>query len=252
MSNIIRQGTEEPFELDFRVFPEFGDAAKAAVAAAVEELETQYPSNPNADSKLRARRKRVFGAWRNGFEMVDLAVVEYLTREKQQRASMPIPRMLEELTAAIRAAKQLQNTAGEMEGSLLASQLNQRGSEICDLLTMAKGDAIDALQALLVVQEAMRRANQLMPKVTSGAGGAIGRLRSYSSDVALFFKLEKMWIWAGLTSRTGQSGDGLDVFLRHALRAANHQKCAKANWLEKLREKAKREQSLVSHENITQ
>jgi hypothetical protein len=66
---------------------------------------------------------------------------------------------------------------------------------------------------------------------------------SFSADVALLDKLEKLWAVNGLSIGSGRSGDGLDVILQHALAADDPKRVSGGKWFDKLREKAKRERA---------
>jgi len=234
-------------EVTFRHDPRENERAAAAVAAAVAEIKEGYPANPRADARRRARADRVAKAWPDGFGLIELAVSEYLTREAQGGGALAIAEALAEAEALTRQAAALQARLGAMRAALDAAQTTEGGAEVKDALDLASFHAVDGMRELSIAAEAMKTAARNMPGDTRGRGGALGRLR-LSPDVALLEKLETIFQTAGLSTRAGDDGDGLDTFIFHALRAADPAKVAKANWFGKLRERASAE---LSRENRT-
>jgi len=234
-------------EVTFRHDPRQIDRAAVAVAAAVAEIKEGYPANPRADARRRARADRVAKAWPDGFGLIELAVSEFLTREAQGGGALALTEALAEAEALTRQAAALQARLGAMRAALDATQTNEDGAEVGDGLAMACGHAADAWQAANICRMVLECAALHMPADTRGRGGALFRLR-LSPDVALFDKLASIFQVAGLSARAGDDGDGIDVFVYHALRAADPAKVAKANWFGKLRERASAE---LSRENRT-
>lgn len=232
-------------EVNFRHAPRQIERAAAAVAAAVAEINTGYPANPRADARRRARADRVAKAWPDGFGLIELAVSEFLTREAQGRRVMALGDALAEAEALTRQAAALLARIEAVGGALHFAQPTQSGAVLAEDLVDATGHATEAWQAANICRMVLERAALHMPADTRGRGGALSRLR-LSPDVALFDKLEAIWRVAGLSTRAGDDGDGLDTFIFHALRAADPAKVAKANWLGKLRERASAE---LSREN---
>lgn len=218
--------------------------AAVAVAAAVAEINSPFPRH----EKRMARATRLRSALPD-LSWVEIAVSEYLTREArsktrreaQHHASLSIDAARAEAEEVARQASQLMKRLGAMRGALLFAEVKDSGAEVNDSLEMAWGQVVDGWQALNLATEALKCAGRHMPLETRGRGGALARLR-LSPDVALLGKLEVIWRAARLTTRSGVEGDGLDVFLYHAIAAVDRDR-VKVKWLDRLRAKAKLELS---------
>ena len=228
---------ERLLEVTFLHDPRQNERAAAAVAAAVAEINTGYPAKPRAHARLMARADRVAKAWPDGFDVIELAVNEFLTREAQRRGSVEIAGAVAEAEALTKQAAALQARLGAMRAALDAAQTTHDGAEVKDSLDVAFMHAIDGVRGMNIATDALKTAVRSMPN-TRGRGGALSRLR-LSPDVALLGKLEVTWRAARLTTRSGVEGDGLDVFLYHAIAAVNRDKVSKGKWLDRLRAKAK-------------
>ena len=234
-------------EVTFRHDPRQNECAAAAVAAAVAEIGQGYPANPRADARRRARAERVAKAWPDGFQIIEWAVAEYLTREAQGRRAVALGDALAEAEALTRAAAGLQARIEAAGMALHFAEPTDSGAALTDDLADAIGHVTEAWQAANICRMVLERAARNMPTETRGRGGALSRLR-LSPDVALFDKLASIWQAAGISTRAGDDGDALDVFIYHALKSADPAKVSGANWFGKLRERASAE---LSRENRT-
>ena len=232
-------------EVSFRHDHRCMERAAAVVAAALEQIGQGFPANARADARRRARSARLSRAWPAGFGVVELAVSEYLTREAQPRVVVGVADVIAGADDLARQASALQARIGAMHAALDHAEASQQGAEVGDALAMASGHAADAFLAARAALVALEVAARHVPFETRGRGGALARLR-VPNEVALFRKLRALWQVSGLGDRAGDDGDGLDVFLFNALRAADPTKVSRARWFEKLRE---REASYKSTEN---
>jgi hypothetical protein len=232
-------------EVGFQLDPAQCERAAAAIEAAVAEINSPHPWH----EKRVARAARVWSALPD-LHWVETAVSEYFTRESrsdarrkaQNHASVSIDTAHMEAKEVAQKALLFMKRLEAIRAALGGAELTDNGAEVNDSLEMAWGQVVDGWQALNLAAEALKCAGRHMPQETRGRGGALARLR-LSPEVALLRKLEVIWRDARLTTRSGAAGDGIDVFLYHAIAAVDRDKVSKGEWLDRLRAKAKRELS---------
>jgi hypothetical protein len=231
-------------EVDFRHDYRQMERAAAAVAAAVAEIREGYPANERVDLLRRKRAERFFETFAD-LSLIELAVAEYLTREAQERAALDLPGLIAEAAGLSDQLQDLIRRIGAAKAAMQWTEAKGAGQSVAESIDMAHGHAVDGWQELHAAGDALRAAARHMPGETRGRSGALGRL-TLSPEVALLQKLTAMWEAVGLTTAAGDSGRGIDLFLYHALASASPEKVSGGRWLEKLREKARRE---LSREN---
>lgn len=237
MSDPLEDDPEVLLELNFISKPLAGPRAAAAVATALSEIDMGCASNATAHAKRLRRATRVKDHL-GDFSIIELAVAEYITREADADGSVKFGEAQSGAADAVWQAEKLMTRLEAMSNALSFAETTGEGREVKDSLNAAASEAIDAWLALRRATEALNTAARFLPASARGPGGALAKLR-LSPDVALLAKLEAIWEASGLKVSSGDTGDGLDVFLRHAIEAVHPRRTSKRNWLDKIRERAK-------------
>jgi len=241
MSDPLEDDPEVLLELNFISKLLALPRAAAAVATALSEIDMGYASNATAHAKRLRRATRVRGHL-GDFSIIELAVAEYITREAEADGSVKIGEAQSKAADAVRQAEKLMKRLAAMSNALSFAETTGEGREVKDSLNAASSEATGAWLALRRATEALDTAARYFPASKRGPGGVLAKLR-LSPEVALLEKLEAIWEASGLTVRSGDTGDGLDIFLRHAIEAVDPRRASKGKWLDKIRERAKADMS---------
>ena len=244
MIELYHDDPDNLLSMDFVI----GQGAQARVDAAIAAAWTQIDEgfgDPKIDAKRKARKERLSEAFA-GTDIINLAVAEFISREEGEASRVNVYAAYEEAQSLVERVSELQKHLGEYGASLQASETNEEGREIAEGAAVTSAFLSDALRALLLAEGSLKATLPYAPTNARGANGALGRLR-VSSDVALLRKLEKIWEAAGLNVGGGESGDGLYVFLHHALKAVDPDR-VEGGWEDALRKTAKREMPKVKQD----
>lgn len=239
MIDLYRDDPDNLFSLDFVIGQGAQARADAAVASAWAQIDEGH-GDTKIDAKRTERRKRLIKAFA-GTDIINVAVAEFVSREEYEASRVNMPMAYEEAQALAQRVAELQMQLGKHGTALQLSETNEAGKKVAEGASVASAFLSDALRALLLAEEALKEAVPHAPANARGASGAMGRLR-LSPDVALFGKLKEIWTASGLNTGDGESGDGMYVFMRHALKVVNPDRI-EGGWEAALRKKEMREKS---------
>lgn len=236
-------------ELSFTILDVHRARARASVDEAFAELDKGYPADAKVDERLKARAARVKAANPNVTDLIELALSEFLSRHARATTGARLAEIRLQAEKVKKATHDLQQDLAAIQIELGLAEVSELGHDILGSLSMAAGHAADCLQQNMMVLENLKYVADRMPK--DGRGETWAPL-SVSPEIALFKKLEKIWLACGLSIRGGRSGDAIDVFLEHAIKIIDKSYVCDERGFSKLKEKAKKEAARLSGETTPQ